>query len=96
MPARQLDLDGSAVPPADGWLSDEGSVQAASCAHPGWRSAWLRAPLPRVPGTSHLPRAAINLCGRQAGTDRTRELPASHCALSATPGGSARSLTHTV
>ena len=77
MPARQLDLEGSAVPPADGWLSDEGAVQAASCASTAWRSAWLHAPLPHVPGTSHLPRAAINLCGRQPGTDRTRELPAS-------------------
>lgn len=32
MPARQLDLTGSAAA-ADGSLSDEGAVQAASCAH---------------------------------------------------------------
>ena len=55
MPARQLDLEGSAVPPADGWLSDEGAVQAASCASTAWRSAWLHAPsrMYREHHTSH-------------------------------------------
>ena len=44
MPARQLGLDGS-LARADGSLSDEGAVQAASCASTGSRSAWLHVSL---------------------------------------------------